>query len=91
MNELVATKRGTIVWAGTLAAFGLLLAGAPLALPAGDHLVGNGYGGAQTTPVVILGAVAQLGIVWLCSRLMWLTTAKVSMWRRQNVARVSPT
>ena len=65
MDELVTTKRRTVVRAGTLAAFGLLLAIAPLALPAGDHPVGNGYGGAQTTPVVILGAVAQLCIVWL--------------------------
>jgi len=65
MDELLTTKRGAIVRAGTLAALGLLLAIAPLALPAGDHLVGNGYGGPQTTPVAILGAVAQLGIVWL--------------------------
>jgi hypothetical protein len=65
MNELATAKRGTIVRAGILAGFGLLLAFAPLALPTGDHLVGNSYGGAQTTPVVILSDVAQLGIVWL--------------------------
>jgi signal transduction histidine kinase len=65
MNDSTTTSRGAARRAGALAAFGVLLGIASVAVPAGDHRVGNGYGGSAPTVVAILSAVAQLGVVGL--------------------------
>jgi len=65
MNDSTTTSRGAARRAGALAAFGVLLGIASVAVPAGDHRVGNGYGGSEPTVVAILSAVGQLGVVGL--------------------------
>src|ERR1019366_3100652 len=65
MNDSTTTSRGAARRAAALTAFGVLLGIASVAVPAGDHRVGNGYGGSAPTVVAILSAVAQLGVVGL--------------------------
>lgn len=65
MNESRSTRRRVTLSAATIAAVGLALAIASVAVPGGDLSIGNGYGGSAPEVVTILSTVAQLGVVWL--------------------------
>jgi signal transduction histidine kinase len=67
MNAAPSTTRGPVWRAGGLALVGLCLAIASMAVPAGEHLVGNAYGGATRTSwlLTIVSGLAFLGIVGL--------------------------
>ncbi len=65
MEDSPATSRGAARCAGAVAAFGLLLGIASVAVPAGNHPVGNAYGGSAPIFLTYMSAAAFLAVVGL--------------------------